>query len=168
MEAAIRGLFGRGLLPAVWAGRLLAPRGYDLRVPPGYGDVLKRDWTHLAGDFRFDRAVNTAWHVVRRGENLSLIANRYGTSVSRLVALNGLGRRRTIYPKQRLKIRQAEQWTPIGRADATRHVVRSGETLTAIGRRYGVAVRELVRTNGLEDPSRVLAGQVLVIPIASR
>ena len=152
------------LRSAVWSGDRLAPRGYELRVPEGYGEMLHRDWASLPGSFRYERAVDTVWHVVRSGENLSRIARKYGTSVARLVALNGMGRRRTIFPKQRLKIRQAEQWTEVPGAGQRRHVVRKGETLTAIGLRYGVAVKDLVHSNGLTDPSRVRIGQVLVIP----
>ena len=43
-------------------------------------------------------------HRVRRGENLSTIANRYDTSVKRIQSLNGLGRRSRIYPGQKLRV----------------------------------------------------------------
>lgn len=43
-------------------------------------------------------------HQVRRGDNLTEIARRYGVSVSTIKKLNGL-RSNTIYPGQRLKIR---------------------------------------------------------------
>ncbi len=44
------------------------------------------------------------------------------------------------------------------------HRVEPGETLFGIARRYGTTVEELVRLNGLEDPSRIRAGQVLRLP----
>lgn len=43
-------------------------------------------------------------HNVRRGENLSVIAKRYGMSVKRLRALNGLGQRSIIRPGQKLRV----------------------------------------------------------------
>lgn len=43
-------------------------------------------------------------HVVRKGENLSVIAKRYGTSVSTLVRLNGL-KKRVIFPGQSIIVR---------------------------------------------------------------
>jgi len=50
---------------------------------------------------------------------------------------------------------------------AQTHVVAPGETLFAIAKRYGTTVEELARLNGLEDPSRIRAGQVLrVRPVA--
>jgi len=43
-------------------------------------------------------------YVVKRGEYLKLIANRYGTTVSAIVAANGLRNPNLIYPGQKLKI----------------------------------------------------------------
>jgi LysM repeat protein len=44
------------------------------------------------------------FHRVARGENLSLIAKRYDSSVKRLQSLNGLGRRSQIRAGQRLRV----------------------------------------------------------------
>jgi len=45
-------------------------------------------------------------------------------------------------------------------------VVRSGDTLSRIARDHGTTVEELARANGLEDPNRIRAGQVLELPDA--
>jgi membrane-bound lytic murein transglycosylase D len=47
------------------------------------------------------------------------------------------------------------------------HRVRTGETLSHIGRRYGVSVAALRSANGNVDPRRVRAGQMLRIPASS-
>lgn len=44
------------------------------------------------------------------------------------------------------------------------YVVRPGETLGAIARRLGVPVGALVQANGLRDPDRIYAGQLLAVP----
>jgi LysM repeat protein len=46
----------------------------------------------------------TGVYVVRRGDTLGAIAARYGTSISRLVALNGLANPNHIYVGQRLRV----------------------------------------------------------------
>lgn len=46
------------------------------------------------------------------------------------------------------------------------HVVRAGENLFRIGLRYGVDYRALAAFNGIYDPARIYAGQVLQIPCA--
>ena len=44
------------------------------------------------------------------------------------------------------------------------HVVRYGETLFSIGRRYGVNPWAIARANGLWNPNYIRAGQTLYIP----
>jgi LysM repeat protein len=44
------------------------------------------------------------------------------------------------------------------------HCVRYGETLSSIGRLYGVNPYAIARANGLWNPNRIYAGQRLLIP----
>ena len=44
------------------------------------------------------------------------------------------------------------------------HYVRWGETLSSIGRLYGVNAYAIARANGLANPNRIYAGQALLIP----
>jgi len=47
---------------------------------------------------------------------------------------------------------------------AGRHVVQKGETLSLIAKRYRVSLKKIVEANGIKDPRKIRAGQVLVIP----
>lgn len=49
-------------------------------------------------------------------------------------------------------------------ADCGTHVVQRGENLFRIGLRYGVHYRTLAAYNGIYDPARIYAGQVIRIP----
>jgi lipoprotein-anchoring transpeptidase ErfK/SrfK len=51
-------------------------------------------------------------------------------------------------------------------AGGTVHIVRRGETLTQIARRYGVSVDALAAANGIANWNRIYVGQRLVIPAA--
>lgn len=51
-----------------------------------------------------------------------------------------------------------------GSAAGRIHVVRRGETLSAIGRQYDVTVAALAAANGLSDPNRIMAGSALTVP----
>jgi lipoprotein NlpD len=44
------------------------------------------------------------------------------------------------------------------------HLVQPGQTLWRIARSYGVTVEELARANGIEDPTRISAGELLFVP----
>jgi LysM repeat protein len=45
------------------------------------------------------------------------------------------------------------------------HTIRRGETLSEIAVQYGVTVKEIVEANGLTNPSRIITGQKLIIPV---
>jgi len=49
-------------------------------------------------------------------------------------------------------------------AAAVTHVVRRGETLSHIARRYGVSVQTIQQENGVWNPRRIQVGQRLQIP----
>lgn len=52
-------------------------------------------------------------------------------------------------------------------ASAATYTIRSGDTLGGIARRHGVSTSALARANGIVDPDRIYAGQVLTIPGAA-
>jgi LysM repeat protein len=57
--------------------------------------------------------------------------------------------------------------TPAHAQSKVVHVVKRGETLFSIARHYGVSVEAISAANNIADPSRIYAGQRLVIPVAS-
>ena len=44
------------------------------------------------------------------------------------------------------------------------YIVRAGDSLYAIARRFGTSVEELTRLNQIADPSRLVIGQSLIVP----
>ena len=84
-------------------------------------------------------------HTVRKGDTLSEIALRYGTTIVRLKALNGL-RGDTIRPGQQLALADPaidDEEIPL------EYTVRKGDTLSQIAQRFEVGLRLLRQLNGL-------------------
>lgn len=52
-------------------------------------------------------------------------------------------------------------------ASAATYTLQPGDTLGGVARRHGVSTAALARANGIADPNRVYAGQVLTIPGAA-
>ncbi|MGQ9682958.1 MAG: LysM peptidoglycan-binding domain-containing protein [Anaerolineae bacterium] len=104
-------------------------------------------------------AQETVVYMVQRGDTLATIARRFGTSVSALMQANPrITNANVIWSGQRLII-PARNW------GATRtHVVRYGDTLSAIARRYNTTVWSIVVRNSLANANVIYPGQVLVIP----
>lgn len=107
------------------------------------------------------RVAQSRTHRVRSGESLYTIGKRYGVSVDRIKAANGL-RRNTIRVGQELVI-PARSSGGAAASEGKVHRVRSGDTLSEIARRYGTTVSKLRSANGLTS-NRLRIGQELKIP----
>ena len=110
------------------------------------------------------------FHRVRRGETLRLIARRYGVSQHQLQVWNRLGKGTRLRSGQRLRVSApdvAVRSTSKARTKAAKghsHVVRPGETLSGLARRYGVSVQALRAANGLPEDATLKRGARLKIP----
>ena len=108
-------------------------------------------------------------HVVRAGELLATIAQRYDVDVADLAALNGIDDPNLIVPGQSLIIPGTRRANPYGApalsaelpADGGYYTVQPGDSLSTIALRYGMTQADLMRLNGLSDPSFVWVGQQL-------
>ncbi|CAK6700792.1 LysM peptidoglycan-binding domain-containing protein [Synechococcus sp. CBW1107] len=107
---------------------------------------------------------------VQPGETLSEIADRHGTSVSRLLQLNRLADpdrveagTRLVLPAKPVTKATAKPAAPARTYDrkASEHVVRSGESLSQIADGYGISLTNLVAINRITDPNHVEAGSRL-------
>jgi membrane-bound lytic murein transglycosylase D len=105
----------------------------------------------------------TSTHTVRRGDTLSAIAAKYGTTTSSLRSLNGISGSR-IYVGQRLKVRGSASSSTNRVAATSTHTVRKGENLSSIASKYGTSTASLQSLNGIRNASRIYVGQKLKVP----
>lgn len=99
----------------------------------------------------------TAYHKVRRGQNLSSVARRYGMTVRQVKRLNGL-KRSKILVGQRLKVYSKKSKSSKQR----RYRIRRGDNLTKIARKFGLTVRQIKKMNRLKS-NKIKRGQYLVV-----
>lgn len=93
-------------------------------------------------------------HVVRSGETLWNIANRYSVNMSSIVQLNELPNPNQLVMGQALVIP-----TP-----GSTHVIKSGETLWSISQQYGVSINSIIQANQIANPNLLYPGVSLYIP----
>ena len=114
-------------------------------------------------------------HTVRRGETLSGIASRYGSTVSVLQEANGIRRANQISVGQRIRIPSAgmraaavtrvasSSTSNRSSSDVSTYRVRSGDSMWSIARRQGITVGELMRWNQLTENSIIKPGDRLIV-----
>ena len=105
------------------------------------------------------RSTNASTHTVSKGETLFSISQQYGLSVGQLKSMNGLNNN-TISIGQKLKVGETRTSKPV--VSAGTHVVRAGETLYSISKKYNATVAEVKAWNNLNS-NEISIGQVLEI-----
>lgn len=122
-------------------------------------------------------SMGTESHVVVAGDTVSAIAQRYGFSTDAVLSANGMSRASIIYPGQRVTLPTATAPTlapvitpPAPEATpavASAHTVVSGDTISAIARRYGSSTDAVLQANGMSAASIIYPGQQIALPGAA-
>lgn len=105
-------------------------------------------------------------YIVKSGDTLSAIAQRFDTTVSELVELNDISNPNLIYPGEVLKIptkSNDNSKSASSKQYLKTYIVRSGDTLWGIARLFNTTVDNLVRINNISNPNLIYPGQVLKI-----
>lgn len=92
-------------------------------------------------------------YLVKPGDTLSAIAQRYNTKVDTLCDLNEIRNKNLIYPGQVLQLSSTNIYT-----------VKKGDTISEIAARYNTSVNKLATTNDIKNKNLIYPGQHLIIP----
>ena len=112
-------------------------------------------------DYKGLSTSDSGYYIVKKGDSLWSIANKYGVSVSELKSLNNLNGN-TLSIGQKLKLPEKEVIEEII-PEGNTYIVKSGDTLYSIANKYGITVDDLKSTNNLKNNTLSL-NQVLKIP----
>ncbi|MFN3588998.1 MAG: LysM peptidoglycan-binding domain-containing protein [Spirosomataceae bacterium] len=104
---------------------------------------------------------NLQIHEVAPSETLYSISKRYGMSVTEIQQLNGLTDN-TIAVGQVLRVSKGNVETPQTKSNATKHVVKAGETLFSISKKYGVSIKQIQDLNQLNGNSIPLGKELII------
>jgi len=100
-------------------------------------------------------------HVVKKGETLAVISNKYGMDISSIKSANNM-KTDTVYPNMKLKL---VNYTQKKEKKVIRyHVVKKGETLTAISNKYGMDISSIKSANNLKNNVVYPSMKLKIIP----
>ena len=115
-----------------------------------------------------------ATYTIVRGDTISGIAARYGLNTNTVLQLNGLSGNTIIYPGQQIKLSgsaaapsapapaPSPEPSPAS-SSAASYTVVSGDTLSGIAARHGVALSDVFSWNGLNGRSIIYPGQKIKV-----
>jgi membrane-bound lytic murein transglycosylase D len=150
---------------------------YNLKVPVSKGEVLLANLndipsTYIAVAERSSRSFNT-FHTVRSGDTLSSVAKKYKTSVKAIMSANGMKTQRALKVGSRLKISTRKK-TMIAEADTpadskssdqvTKYIVKKGDSLFNIAKRFNSSVQSLKVLNGISDGGLSVGQEIVISP----
>ena len=160
----------------VFIGKVLVPN-FDIRIPVEKYELFmqKKDSLYLYND-TVNQSINVEktsvqpqtetpkYHIVQSGDMLGRIASKYGISVEQLKTWNNLSND-MIYPGQRLIVGKNTASTNKIATDNEKnvvYVVKKGDTLSSIARKYNVSVSNLKTWNNLKSDN-IAINQKLVV-----
>ena len=152
--------------------KIVPGESYSLKIPLGKSEILLAKIAQIPVSYPPKRAY--VKHRVKSGETLSTIAKRYRVSMKRIARANRIYKKNFIVAGKILKIPQKGTIIPAAKTyvkpkytSASRHVVKSGDSLWIIARRYGSTTKKIMAINRLSS-TRLKIGQVLKIPGAKK
>lgn len=174
---ALNPAYYRGVIPKVGA------RTVKVRVPSNVNpelvvSALDKSATAVAVRDNVENENEFIIHRVRRGETLSTIARKYGTTQAKLKEVNNIWGGRLVAGKK-LKVpdreygRMPASISPVSEnteaqssssGGELRYRVQRGDNVHSIAKRFGISVSSLLERNNLNTRNLIRAGKTLIIP----
>ena len=156
-------------------GEKRIPRGFVFQAPVEKVDNMVARYGQIPQRVKYDQQLRSKWYTVRRGDTLSGIALRFGTTVSSLKSFNNIGRRNHIYIGQVIQLpggkSRHQPSFQLAKLDSDNlsaklvsYKVRRHDNLSKIAKRFDTNVLHLASINGFRNPDALYPGQSIKVP----
>ena len=149
---SINAHYPQAITPPSQKARILLPMGMAeslAQIVESLPQITAPSWAHYR---------------VRSGDNISLIADRMGVSVRAIMEANQL-KSNLIHPVDNLLIPSPNRAQPDPAINGSVAMVRPGDSIWLIARRYGIGVNALLAANDLSQSDFIFPGQTLKLPV---
>ena len=103
--------------------------------------------------------IKPSTYVVKKGDTLSGIASKYGTTYQVLASYNNIADPNKIYAGQVIQIPNGST----SNSSRETYIVKKGDTLSEIAEKYGTTYKKIASDNGIANPNKIYPGQKLII-----
>ena len=156
-------------------GEKRIPRGFIFQAPVEKVDNMVARYGQIPQRVKYDQQLRSKWYTVRRGDTLSGIALRFGTTVSSLKSFNNIGRRNHIYIGQVIQLpggkSRHQPSFQLAKLDSDNlsvklvsYKVRRHDNLSKIAKRFDTNALHLASINGFRNPDALYPGQRIKVP----
>jgi membrane-bound lytic murein transglycosylase D len=161
-------------------GEKRIPKGFHFQAPAEKVDNMVARYGQIPRKVKHGSQLRSKWYTVRRGDTLSGVALRFGTTINSLKGFNNIGRRNRIYVGQVLQLpRGKSRRQPsyqLAKLDSKNsspknfstklvsYKVRRHDNLSKIAKRFDTDVRHLTRINRFRNPDALYPGQRIKVP----
>ncbi len=159
--------------PGETLGRIAAAYGVSWRAIADYNAIVNPNFIY-AGEVLVIPTVTaqpapaptTFRYTVVRGDTLSTIADRYGTTIDAIVATSNITRGSVLFPGDVLLVPAGTPPSAPSPSPSTGayYTVRPGDTLFRIAAYYNRNVYDIAEANGILNLNHIYAGQTLYLP----
>jgi membrane-bound lytic murein transglycosylase D len=147
---------------------------YDLKVPPGMAEKTAKIMDEVPKCEK-PREVFVRYKV-KRGETVVMIARKYRTPVSAIMAYNSVSSRKRLKAGQRLIIpvhgngyakakstQQSDKDDIQASGETIKYRAKKGDTLASVAKRFDMTVDEIRRLNKFKKRKTLKGGQVILV-----
>ncbi len=103
-------------------------------------------------------------YIIKRGDTLYNLANRFDTTVPAIISANPSINPRMLMISQVICVPMRNGYGPCPRENY--YTIKWGDTLDKISEFFNISLDDLLEANPRLDPDRVVVGQVICIPLA--
>ncbi len=160
-------------------GEKRIPKGFLFQAPSAKIDNIIAQYGEIPQRVKYSDQLRSKWYTVQKGDTLSGIALRFGTTVRSLKSFNSIGRRNHIYTGQVLQLPRGKsfrqpsyQLAQLNSPKVTQGVptklvsyrVRRHDNLSKIAKRFDTSANHLARINSIRNPNSLYPGQKIKVP----
>lgn len=132
----------------------------------GGGVVDARPYEGLVNDttpqtYTTQEGIKMTLYTVKAGDTLGLIASKHGVQMNNIKRMQptNIVDKNLILPGDLLAIPAAASLP----RENIYYMIKSGDNLTAIAKKYGVGISDIMKLNGITNPNKIQAGKLIKI-----
>ncbi|MBJ6726646.1 lytic transglycosylase domain-containing protein [Geomesophilobacter sediminis] len=158
--------------------------GYQLKIPKGCGSIFETAYAKVPEEKRYTERVKTVHYRVKKKETLATVAKRFGTTTEVLAEANNLShktklRGRTLKipivipadeldetPSVKAAVAKAQGAEPARAsrvASVKYYIVKKGDTLFSLAKRFNVTTKLLAGWNNMKSHMALRPGKKLIV-----